>query len=733
MKKATKLSVLTFLVAILSISLSHAQITLDGVSDEPEYETLATANSNDGFGSSNNIDNLKYYADGNFIYIGIPADLDNNNNVAIWVDFSGYGGTPAGDVVGEAGAAGFFSNANFDGAIMDFEVDFAIAMNEGFSTDNFYMDAVRYGSTGGILSSAYQGNLGNQNGTSGSLPDSDKTSIFAESTFEVSYLNTGGSDEGLELRIDISNIPGVDSTNTVRLFAAVVAGDGFMSNEVLPNDFYTGGNPGSDVNFGTLAVGDFFTEAQSLQHSVEISGDAGWRLLSIPKTGATGADISDDGIGAQFTTDSDSATIYTYDDTGSFEAISSDATSLTDGHGLAVYFFDNTTAGSTELPITLDASGTPPTSDVVVDLYSGATGRYTLVGNPFSSNVDLANVLANIAISSNMTFWDDAAGSYTTENISGGLVIEPWQGYWVQTGAATAGGQLTFGTADKTSSEADTTHFDKVNPNTVKELRFTIESSYNTEKNLTLQVADDAYEGWDTYDLLKLNSLLTQNISAAFVGELEGESVLKGIEAIPTSLEREITIPIMVDLKGDSQTLNMSWSGVSELPDTWALTLYDYVTEESFDLRSANNYDFEVIVNGSNEKVNPITILSSPLGQKMKLKSEQTPRFGITITPSTTSVSNEPGSEVDGFALAQNYPNPFNPTTTINYSVENSGAVMLSVYNLMGQKVAELVNETKASGSYNVTWNASQAASGMYYYRLEAGGQVLIRKMTLIK
>jgi len=81
----------------------------------------------------------------------------------------------------------------------------------------------------------------------------------------------------------------------------------------------------------------------------------------------------------------------------------------------------------------------------------------------------------------------------------------------------------------------------------------------------------------------------------------------------------------------------------------------------------------------------------------------------------------------------KNYPDPFNPSKTINYSVANSDKVSLIVYNLMEQKVAQLVNETKAAGNYNVIWNAVGATSGLYYYRLEAGGQVLTRKMMLLK
>ncbi|MEQ9541613.1 MAG: T9SS type A sorting domain-containing protein, partial [Deltaproteobacteria bacterium] len=61
------------------------------------------------------------------------------------------------------------------------------------------------------------------------------------------------------------------------------------------------------------------------------------------------------------------------------------------------------------------------------------------------------------------------------------------------------------------------------------------------------------------------------------------------------------------------------------------------------------------------------------------------------------------------------------------------GPVTITVYNVMGQKVAELLNTTKSAGSYQVSWNATGQASGIYYYRLTAPGQVLTRQMTLIK
>ncbi|MBC6952446.1 T9SS C-terminal target domain-containing protein, partial [candidate division KSB1 bacterium] len=85
------------------------------------------------------------------------------------------------------------------------------------------------------------------------------------------------------------------------------------------------------------------------------------------------------------------------------------------------------------------------------------------------------------------------------------------------------------------------------------------------------------------------------------------------------------------------------------------------------------------------------------------------------------------------FALSQNYPNPFNPSTKIDYAVTKTGLVRLAVYNVIGQKVATLVDGVRTAGSYTVTWEASNLASGVYVYRLEAGGQVYTRKLLLAR
>ncbi|MEN9838722.1 MAG: hypothetical protein RL177_201 [Bacteroidota bacterium] len=84
--------------------------------------------------------------------------------------------------------------------------------------------------------------------------------------------------------------------------------------------------------------------------------------------------------------------------------------------------------------------------------------------------------------------------------------------------------------------------------------------------------------------------------------------------------------------------------------------------------------------------------------------------------------------------LNGNYPNPFNPSTVIGYQLSVAGPVRLAVYDILGREVALLVNQERAVGRYEVSFNASGLSSGVYLYRLQLGGQVIAtRRMTLVK
>jgi len=108
--------------------------------------------------------------------------------------------------------------------------------------------------------------------------------------------------------------------------------------------------------------------------------------------------------------------------------------------------------------------------------------------------------------------------------------------------------------------------------------------------------------------------------------------------------------------------------------------------------------------------------------------------IGYATAPDSIPVGiRDEGVIPDKFELSQNYPNPFNPETVIRYSIPKAENVSLVVYNLIGERIAHLIDEGKPAGSYTVSWDASNFASGIYFYRLHAGDFVQTRKMVLLK
>lgn len=89
--------------------------------------------------------------------------------------------------------------------------------------------------------------------------------------------------------------------------------------------------------------------------------------------------------------------------------------------------------------------------------------------------------------------------------------------------------------------------------------------------------------------------------------------------------------------------------------------------------------------------------------------------------------------EPDKFALSQNYPNPFNPSTTIAYSIPQSGYVTLRIYDVLGNEVRRVIDKEQMAGEYNITFNAENLVSGIYFYTLSSGGSSVTKKMIVVK
>ncbi len=128
---------------------------------------------------------------------------------------------------------------------------------------------------------------------------------------------------------------------------------------------------------------------------------------------------------------------------------------------------------------------------------------------------------------------------------------------------------------------------------------------------------------------------------------------------------------------------------------------------------------------------------------KCRISGSATTLAGMTTTDGKTVGDPRWGTPVLGvnqteqvpntFSLEQNYPNPFNPTTDIVYSIPKQSRVKLEVFNVLGQRVATLVDETKIAGQYSVSFGGSDLSSGVYIYRLSSETQTISRKMVLMK
>lgn len=132
------------------------------------------------------------------------------------------------------------------------------------------------------------------------------------------------------------------------------------------------------------------------------------------------------------------------------------------------------------------------------------------------------------------------------------------------------------------------------------------------------------------------------------------------------------------------------------------------------------------------ETVNDAVV--DPVTNTVTLSGADVSGYVLLSAETTTGLAeNSNPGVIDGFALKQNFPNPFNPETTIEFAVDNPTNVRLSVFNVIGQKVAELVNEQMNAGTHKVTFNAESLPSGIYFYELRIGSLSKIMKMSLLK
>jgi hypothetical protein len=489
---------------------------------------------------------------------------------------------------------------------------------------------------------------------------------------------------------------------------------------------------------GTKVNGDPF----GADHAIAFRGTEGWRMISSPVQSATFSDFfgdfwmqgipgSDDPGGGE--------TLFGWNESGggSFNVPDGMSSTLTPGQGYIVYVFEDDEYSTPGIqggfPKVVSTNGTENSGTVNVSVSANDTGSdgitdeegWNMLGNPFGSDVSVTAILNALesvhdSVNTNVYIWDhqagDGNGGWKTK--SNGDLLAPFQAFFVRFTEPFSSTDVSF---NKSSLEANQgTDFFK----NVAEESFYFDLELHGEQYYdayTVEFSEKGSTALDRYDAYKLFSLNPNSIN--LYSTLSNNRLQKNV--MPRELDSKLEIPLSFDVNGRNN-LTFRWNNLKELPNNWQVMLIDKEIGREIDLRRSETYNFSIL--SSQDRQNK-TIGENNLLNKRKEGDEQS-RFVLSVNPNVNAGQTDLPSSVK---LNPNYPNPFNPTTTIPYEIAEDAEVKLTVWNMIGQKVATLVDGMVEAGTHEEPWNASNMPSGIYIARFEVGNEVYTRKMTLIK
>lgn len=488
----------------------------------------------------------------------------------------------------------------------------------------------------------------------------------------------------------------------------------------------------------------------------QITGNEGWRLISAPLDSITYGEMLDS-LWTQGFTNADvengTPNVYTRnEESGTWEAISDSADVPEPGEGILVYVYDDDDNDGTSdgFPKTLIMQGAQRTEDVSKSLpinltgpddsYDATNDGWNFVGNPFAYpiNWDEVEGWTKTGIDNSIYIWNNSVSQYQSWNGFFGTlpsdgIIPPFQGFWVK-GNNSEAPSITIGTESRTSGGALLKR--KATPILTLNLKAKNETDSLFSQTI-VALLPDATVDKDPYDAWKLTPLSEEYLSLFTTLE---DSLALDINALPEDLANVYETNVGFDLSTNQsmQDFEFSWT-VENFPDDWELVLVDHSDSTEVVLTETSSYSFSSKSKGRiNTEVSKKTIselepsvVSISNSKEKAVKNESV--FSLRINPALTS-THIPDSDIPStINLSQNYPNPFNPSTSIKYELPENSLVELAVFDMLGRKIATLVNDRKEAGYHEVNFDASQLASGVYIYQLQAGSKIFTQKMTLIK
>lgn len=588
--------------------------------------------------------------------------------------------------------------------------------------------------------------------------------------YDVAYSVDGGASWNPLFTIDDAAL---NNANEWKTFEGIVDND---SDNIIIRFSASGTNE-------RLMVDNFqWSNTTSDTFSVDITGPAdgdlslgeGWRFMSTPVQNATFFDLFDGSLwlqGPGYPSNSDapesSANLLRLSENNIYTHVPANELEEPIGaaNGFAIYVFadDNYDGTPTPFPKTVSVTGFEHSGTIEVSNLNSGEGTFSLVGNPFAETIVFSGVnrtnMGEVVYVYDYAFDSDAAGfgqpdtTACFDEETGGEIDCPLGGAfraWNGIAGSLSGGHiapfqgfLVYHTGDGSPSLEI--------PESAKVSEQAIFFHEGNTGLLHLAARVNASQISDTWLSFSESGSLSQNrLDAEMIYPLDYRAFLSmyieadgsafDIKNLPSELAEPVHLPLHIygwQPNGSSAnpgfipmsgSVEIIWPTFDNIPADWSITLTDNETGAVINLRDADRYEFEMDASKSDRFLEHKLAIRSP-----KLTDKSASRFTLTITPEQPTDIPADDQLPRAVTLKQNYPNPFNPVTQIRFELPESSDVRLDVFNIQGQRVATVVNETRSAGTHTVSFDASTLASGVYLYRLQAGSQVFTKKMTLLK